>query len=423
MNRAAIILLFIANAISGIAQGISMIAIPWYFAQQGLLLKFGWVYILATILSLFWVPISGSIIDNYDRKKIFLYLTAIVGATIAIISSTGFIFGPLPWFVVGFVFILTFLNYNLHYPCLYAFIQEITESDRYAKMSSILEVIGQITTIGAGAAATLLLEGSENGQMNIFSIPINIGFDLKAWDIHEIFFLDSITYFVAFLIIYSIRYVSLKERTKEPGSMIERIQTGWNYLKSDKAILWFGVLSYSVFLALLLEAFYLGVSYVNNHLGEGGDVYANAKIAYSLGAIFVGLSIRFIFKKFSIPLIIVSLTFLTSIVFLVLFSFKSVLIMFVMLILLGIANAGTRIARITYLFKNVPNQFFGRAGSVFFLWNVVIRVILMAFFSLAFFQIENNIVYAYFILSVILFISTSLLIIHYKSFDLSLDSD
>ena len=165
------------------------------------------------------------------------------------------------------------------------------------------------------------------------------------------------------------------------------------------------------------------MSYVSNHLNESGDVYANAKMAYSIGAILVGISIRFVFRKFSIPFIIVGLTLLTTIIFFVLFSFKSVLIMFAMILLLGIANAGTRIARITYLFKNVPNQFFGRAGSVFFLWNVVIRVILMAIFSIAFFQTGNNIIYAYLILSIILLTSSILLIIHYKSFDLSLDSE
>jgi len=423
LNRSAIILLFIANAISGVAQGISMIAIPWYFAQQEILLKFGWVYILATVLSLFWVPISGSIIDKYDRRKIFLYLTITVGSILALVSSYGFFLGPLPWFMVGFVFLLTFLNYNIHYPCLYAFIQEITESDKYARMSSILEVIGQITTISAGAGATLLLVGTENGTMNIFSVPFSLGFDIEAWKIHEIFLLDSVTYFLAFTIIFSIRYVSIKERKVEHGNMINRIKTGWNYLKTDKTILWFGVLSYSVFLALLLEGFYLGVSYVNNHLNETGDVYANSKIAYSIGAILVGVSLRYVFKRYSLPSIIVVLTFLTTIIFFTLYASNSVLIMFVMLFLLGVSNSGIRIARITYLFKNVQNQFFGRAGSVFFLWNVVARILLMAVFSMTFFQLANNIIYAYLILSVILFISTALLIIHYKSFDLSLDSD
>ena len=181
-----------------------MIAIPWYFAQKGILQNFGWVYILATVLSLFWVPVSGSIIDKYDRKKIFLFLTSIIGSILLLISFYGFTIGGLPWYLVGFVFIITFLNYNIHYPCLYAFIQEITESDKYSRMSSLLEVIGQITTISAGAGATLLLEGTNNGVMEVFGFPINLGFNLEAWDIHKIFLLDSGTYFISFFIILNL---------------------------------------------------------------------------------------------------------------------------------------------------------------------------------------------------------------------------
>lgn len=168
MNRKAIILLFIANAISGIAQGISMIAIPWYFATKDLLGQFGVVYIVATILSFFWVPLSGSIIDKYDRRKIFLVITVTVGSILLTISSFGIYLGHLPSLVVGAVFLLTFLNYNIHYPCLYAFVQEITEPKQYASMTSILEIMGQLTTITAGAGATILLEGTQNEILNFF---------------------------------------------------------------------------------------------------------------------------------------------------------------------------------------------------------------------------------------------------------------
>ncbi|NNF20589.1 MAG: MFS transporter [Saprospiraceae bacterium] len=423
MNRNAIILLFIANAISGVAQGISMIAIPWYFATRDILGQFGLIYIIATCISVFWVPLSGSIIDKYDRRKIFLYLTFVVGAIITLISILGFQLGQLPWVLVGAVFIFTFLNYNLHYPCLYAFVQEISEPKHYAKMTSALEIIGQATTILAGAGATLLLEGTENGILKIFGYPLNIGINISAWEIHEIFLLDSSTYFIAFLIILAIRYTPILRRKVEQGNLLVRIKIGWNYLRNEKAILWFGILSFMVFMTILLEAFYLGVSYINNHLEATGDVYANSKIAYSAGALFIGFSIRFFFHRITIPFLVVFLTALTAIVYLVLFLTKSITILFIVFLVLGITNAGVRVSRITYLFKNVPNQFFGRAGSVFFLFNILMRVLLLGIFTIPFFQYSNNIIYAFLILSVILFITTLLLIIHYKSFDLSLSSN
>ena len=153
----------------------SMIAIPWYFAQEGNLALFGLIYIVTNIISLFWMPFSGTIVDKYNRKKVFLYLTLIVGSILGLIALFGHLNSGLPLLAVGAVFMLTFLNYNLHYPCLYAFVQEIIEAKYYYKVTSLLEIVGQITTIAAGAGATLLLEGAENGELNLFGMTLSIG--------------------------------------------------------------------------------------------------------------------------------------------------------------------------------------------------------------------------------------------------------
>jgi len=401
----------------------SMIAIPWYFAQKEMLSYFGVVYIITNIIVLFWSPISGSIVDKYDRKKIFLTLTIVVGSVIGAISFLGYSLGELPPLIVASVFMITFLNYNVHYPCLYAFVQEITEGKYYSKISSLLEIVGQFTTIVAGAVATLLLEGTANGFLSIFGQNIYLGFNIEAWKIHEIFLLDSSTYFVGFLIILFIKYKPILERKVETGNLITRLKVGISYLKDNKSILWFGVLSYTVFLALLLEAFYLGVSYVSNHLQESGDVYSNSKMAYALGAICVGFTLRFVFKYMNIPKAVIIMTFLMGLIYMTLALTQSLFIFFSMMFLVGIMNAGTRIARMTYLFKNVPNQFFGRVGSVLFFTNVILRVLLLMLFTLPFFQVGNNIIYAFIIVSSILFIATLLMIKHYNTFDLSLSKE
>ncbi len=399
-----------------------MIAIPWYFAQRGMMFEFGLVYLFTNIISMFWVPLSGTIIDNYDRKKIFMSITLIGGILIGIIALTGMRMGALPITLISSVFLFTFLNYNIHYPNLQAFVQEITERKNYAKMTSLLEVIGQMTTVTACACATILLEGTQNGTLSVLGLNLNMGVDIQAWKIHEIFLLDAGTYFLSFIIIAMIRYVPISSRKMEAGSILERLKTGWTYLNTHKSIFWYGVLSYTVFVAMLLEAFYLGATYVNNHLREGGDIYANSKMAYAIGAIFTGFTLKYLFTRFSLPLITIILTGFTAVVFLTQFLSHSVILFFAMLFCLGITNAGTRITRVTYLFRNVPNQYFGRSSSIFFLTNILIRIILLALFALKFFHTDNNIIYAYLTVSVILFVATVLLMYKYRSFDLSLKS-
>ena len=380
---------------------------------------FGTVYLVTNIISMFWVPLSGAIIDKYDRKTVFLGVTFIGGCLISIMAFLGYRWGGLPDLIVAGVFALTFLNYNIHYPNLYAFVQEITERKNYSLMTSLMEIIGQFTTITAGAAATLLLEGTTDGVFKIFGFSLDLGWEIAPWKIHQIFMIDAVTYFVAFGIISLIVYKPLTTRKLEVGSIISRLKTGLNYLTDNKPVFWYGVLSYMVFLAMLLEAFYLGVSYVNNHLQESGDIYANSKMAYAAGAIFVGLTLKRLFLRIPIPALTVFLTFLTAIVFFTQFISKSIPLFFLVLFVLGISNAGTRIARVTYLFRNVPNQFFGRAGSILFLTNVFFRIIMLGIFSRAFFQVGNNIIYAYLITSIMLVCAGCLLIYHYRSFDLS----
>lgn len=399
-----------------------MIAIPWYFAQMDSLRYFGIVYIITNVLSMFWVPWSGTVVDKYDRKKIFQVLTSCIGIIIISFGVFGIWNGGLSMILVASIFIITFLNYNMHYPCLYAFVQEITPPENYAKMTSLLEVIGQITTITAGAGATLLLEGATNGQMDIFGMAINIGFDLKPWAIQNIILLDGITYFVAFSIISFISYVPLRKRTAEIGNVITRIKTGLRYLNGNKSILWFGILSFMVFTMVLMDTFYMGANYVRNHLQESGDVYANAKMAYSMGAIFIGLSIGFLMRKISLPAVVITLTLIISGAYLYLSVNQSVLLFFAMMLLVGICNAGCRISRITYLFRNVPNQFFGRAGSVFFQAHIILRIILLGIFTIPFFHMSNNIIYGYRVMGVILLLTAFVMFFMYKRFDTSVTS-
>ncbi len=404
-NRSAVLLLLLANTVSGIAQGISMIAIPWYFAKQDMMSQFGLVYMFTTALAIFWSPYCGTLIDRFNRKYIFLALTAIVGLLVASIAGLGFYWGTLPWYLVAAVFTLTFLDYNLHYPCVYAFAQEISEPRHYGSMTSYIEVQGQLTTIMAGGVAAILLEGTRAGQSEFFGLPISLPFDIPAWSIQQIFLLDAATYFLAFLIIAAMRYVSLKERTPDKGSVWQQLKIGFNYLLEHRMILLFGVASYAVFAVTLLTNFYLSASYVNKHLLASGDVYAISEIFYSIGAVFAGVAIRRVFSWTNIPVSVTLMTGICAVLLAVLTFTCNIPIFYSMLLILGITNAGIRIQRTTFLFKHVPNQVYGRATSIFFLTNIASRIVLLGLFAMPFFQWSNNIIYAFGILSVFLFLA------------------
>lgn len=408
-NLPAIILLFVANTISGIAQGMSMMAIPWYFASQGEMGLFGGVYLFINLFLLLWSPYSGVLVDRYNRKHVFLWLTVICGTILAAIAAWGYWSGALDWYWVALVFVMTFLNYNVHYPNLYAFVQEISEPRYYGKITSYIEIQGQLSAMLAGAGAALLLEGIDT---SIGSWTLKI----RAWEIHEIFAIDAATYFVALLIISLMSYQPLVKRNVAASGILPQLKVGYEYLKANRGIFLFGIASFSNFVATLLITFFAGAWYVNNQLQAGGDVFATSEIFYAIGAVFAGVAIRWIFQKMPIPMGVIILTIAGGILCAVLATTNHVYLFYLMLFILGIANAGTRILRTTYLFQRVPNEVYGRASSILFLTNISFRVLFLIFFSFAFFQQGNNVVYVFALLSGFLFLSAAVLIRFYQSF-------
>ncbi len=409
-NISGIILLFIANSISSIAQGISMIAIPWYFVQQEMFPTYTKFFIFANFVVLFWVPYCGVIIDKYNRKKIFLVANLISAVILISVASIGFANGGLPWYFVAGIFGMTFMNYNIHYPNLYAFVQEITEPHQYGKITSYLEIQGQLSSMLAGACAAILLEGVVKGPQNFLGLQVNIPFTIEAWKIEDIFLMDGITYFVSLIIISFISYQAIKKPKIETGSIMSRLKSGLAYFKKYPEVFIFGVSSYCIFVVVILEGFLLGAKYVDAHLQGGGDMYAFSDVCYSIGAFLAGVTINTIFRRVKAPTALIILTLMTAALFFTLFATKQAFFLYAMLFVLGLTNAGGRIIRTTFLFKKIPNHVFGRAASLFNMSNILFRIIFVSVFSIAFFDEANNIIYTFLILSIFLVLAAIVLI-------------
>ncbi len=414
-NKKAIYLLFSANIVSGLAQGISMIAIPWYFVEiVNRPQVFSIAYIFITLATLFWGLYAGTLIDRYSRKKLFIVANLICGSLIGLVSLYGFYYQVIPDMLVIFVFGLTIFNYNVHYPNLYAFGQEITEKRYYGKLNSYIEIQGQATSILAGAFAALLLTGTLGKTVNLAGFTFNLPFDIEAWKIQQIFLMDAVTYFLATAIIIFIRYKAVTKERIQQGSLFERFNTGLNYLRNHPLIFNFGLASYMLFAFTLVNIHIVLPLYVRNFLEAGGDVYASAEVYYSFGAILAGLIAIRIFRKYNTVFGVIFLMLFVMIGFLGMTFINSILIFFIANLMLGLSNAGVRVLRTTYIFNHVPNNVIGRTGSVFNSLNIVVRMLLIGIFSMPFFNINDNIRWAYLLGVCLLILALIPLIIKYK---------
>ena len=416
-NKTAINLLLAANAISSIAQGISMLAIPWYFAKANEADTFSLIFMSVNAVAILWIPYAGAIVDRFNRKSVFLGLTFFCGILTTALALVGFFsdFGTPAW-AVGLAFAANFLNWSIHYPCLYAFGQEVSQPEDYGKVTSTIEIVGQVTTVTAGALSAILLEGTKaDGSVNFFGYTLQLPFQVQSWAIEEIFLVDGLTYFVAFAIILLIRYEPLRVLVAETGSINERLKTGLNFLREKPNLMLFGVLSYCVFVGLLVTMFTTLAPYVQFILLRGGDIFALGDVFYAVGAIGAGLLVHRFFSRYSLPFGVTVLTFVAALAFVALWFNRDVVTMFCILFFLGVANAGVRILRMSYLFAHIPNHLSGRANGIFNLINVATRIVFSAAFALPFFQ-RTGIVDSMMVFAVFLFAVGGLLIWNYRKF-------
>lgn len=414
-NKLSITLLFVANAISGFAQGVTMLAIPWYFTKIFSLESFfALVYAITTFMCLFWGLYAGVIVDKYSRKNIFLVLNLISGITVTSVALVGYQSGEVPMPLIVLVFSMMLLNFNLHYPNLYAFCQELTQKKDYKKITSYLEIVTQTTTVMSAAIAAILLEGTTEKHLNLLGIDFILPFEIKKWTLKKIFLLDGITYFISLSVIFFIPYKLIAKKQRNNKTVFKRMKDGLSFLLKNKWIFIFGVFSYTLFAFLLAELFVVLPSYVNNYLKQGADVMASSEIYYSFGALFSGFFIGSIFSKRSSVFSVITLMLIASIAFFLLFFFKKLLVFFIASFLIGFTNAGVRIFRTTYLFNHVPNNIIGRVNSVLGTINTFIRGLLIFIFSASFFNYDENINWAYLIGSIFMLICTIPLIKSYK---------
>jgi len=414
-NKQAIFLLFLANIISGIAQGISMIAIPWYFVKIVSRPEvFANSYLLITFLTLFWGIYAGTLIDRYSRKTLFIIVNVVCGIFIGGIALYGINISYLPDIFVVLVFGITIFNYNLHYPNLYAFGQEITEPKDYGKLNSYIEVQGQVTSVLAGAFAAILLTGTTNNSLEIGGVNFFLPFNIESWKIYEIFLLDAATYVAVIFIFILMRYSRVTNEKIDTEGFFDRLQGGFRYLRYNPIIFVFGLVSYMLFAFTLVEIHVVLPLYVKNFLRMGGNIFASAEIYYSFGAIFSGLLILRLFKRFNTVIGVIILMLVVACGFYLMFIYNILWIFFLGNFLLGITNAGVRILRTTYIFNHVPNNLIGRTGSVFNTLNIVMRMLLIGLFTLSFFQIEDNIRFGYLVGVIMMLLAVSILLIWYR---------
>lgn len=391
-----------------------MLAVPWYFT--GVIGKadlFAKCYLLITALSLLWGVYAGTLIDRYNRKHVFMAINTGGLLSLSIITGIGFYTGEMHWMAAAAVFATTVFIYNIHFPNLYAFAQEITPRKDYGRITSLLEIQGQVTFTLAGGIAAALMQGFD-GDIALFGTVIYFPFKISAWKIEEIFLVNTIAYAITLFLISRINFVSVTDKTIDTSKLTTRLKTGFNYLRQHPLLFNFGNTSLLMFLTILVFGNYISGVYVKNFLHSGGAVYALSDMAFSIGSLIAGiLSARIFGEKNAIKGIIILALIAAAMYGFMMFN-RVLWLFYAANFVIGASNASIRIQRVTYLFHHIPNHVIGRTNSVFFVCNVFLRLCLIGIFNLPFFLQGEQVIYAVGTMSAICLIMAALLAANYK---------
>ncbi|MFT6684894.1 MAG: DHA3 family macrolide efflux protein-like MFS transporter [Bacteroidia bacterium] len=355
-------------------------------------------------MTLFWGPYAGILIDRYDRKKVMLSIQTVGMLSVFSIAALGWYWQNTTLWMAAAIMIITKLIYNIHYPNLYAFAQEITEKSKYGTISSAIEVQGQTTFILSGAIAAFLMEGQF------------LSFSFEAWPMHEIFMLDAATYILGFVLLSSIRYESLIVRnTNSDAGFATRLQEGFTYLQSKPLILLFGAVAGFVFATILVCSFYTMPIFIDKFLNGTKSVYGFTEASFALGSMLSGFLILFIFPKNKLTLGIISLSLIAAVMYFFIGFNTEFIYLYIAYAFIGFANSGIRVMRTTYIFSVIDNNLIGRTGSAFTVINALIRIVFIGLFSLPFFATAENISLTMFILGLFVILGALILSFNYKA--------
>ncbi|CAM3868768.1 MFS transporter [Mesobacillus thioparans] len=376
----SLVKLVIANLVSSLGIGITMISIPWFLInkQNGDQL-YGYLMFLVTFLTFFSSPYVGVLLDRFSRKKIFLILEGASCIAAGLLGLVQWLYSTSTsiWIIV-LVYIIGSLYYNFFYQTRFAFVQEAFKTEEYKKVNNALEVQGQISILLIGGVTTLLLD-----KVNLY---------------HLLFF-NFITYLIGFVLISMIPYQFVKrESLVTKKSVVSDLREGLQFFRTSPLFTLFLICSFFPFLVSLI-ANYLHPVYIVKVLNADASILGLLSIYSAIGALVAGVGIPILSKKLKdFTLLKISMIALSGL-FGTLIFVKSTFLFLIVLSVISIFTTWNIITRNTILMSKIPSELMGRTNAYLSAFGTVIRLMLIGLFTVL--NGSFSILYSFFVLTII----------------------
>ncbi|MGM9943342.1 MAG: MFS transporter [Lysinibacillus sp.] len=348
-----------ANVSSSIGLGITMIAIPWLLVSSpGGNQILGYITLAMTIFNFIMTPLIGGLIDRVSRKKL-LIIGEIAGLLIMLFFSLlGFMNQTYDVWHYIVVCVTGSLYYTIFYPTMFAFTQECFEKQYYKTLNGAMEVQSQLASMIAGGIASILI---------------------MKMELQWILLINSLTYLMAIIFFMKVRLVKRSETLLQPVTEQKKMIAGFTYVWKYPIMFYFLLCTTFPFIGVMITNFLFPV-YLQQVHNASAWVYGVETMIYCLGAVCAGLLIPIISQKIgNEKTMIISVFCYTMAISLIVFA--DIPLFLCLMFFLALGNAGSRVARQTFMMEHIPNEYIGRVDSVIRLIGLFIRVLLLALFT------------------------------------------
>jgi len=348
--------LLLANITGSVGSGVTIIAVPWLLVHRanGDQL-YGYATLGTTLLMFLFMPYYGAWLDRHSRKTILLagemfgFLATLSMALVALAS------GRVETWQLMASYFFGMLYYTLHYPAKYAFLQQIIDRQHYQSLTGLMEVQGQAASMLAGGLAGLMID----------RVPLWL-----------ILLIDSGTYLFSFAVQFTLPYEPTHLKNAPPPlDAWSAMAEGWRWLHERARLsLFFGCTLVPFILVMVSN--YLFPVYVADVLHASAAVFGNGEIVFAIGALLAGVFIPKLASSRGAGQVITGTMVVCLVAVALLVAGRTAVAYYVALALLGLGNAGVRVARNSVMLHVVPNKVMGRVGMFFSAADRLLRTVL-----------------------------------------------
>lgn len=347
--------LLLANITGSVGSGVTIIAVPWLLIHRaGGDQLYGWTTLGTTLALFLLMPYYGAWLDRHSRKTMLLvgeafgFLATLSMGLWALFSGEAAAWQLITSYFCGMLY------YTLHYPAKYAFLQQIFARDQYQPLMGLMEIQGQTAMMIAGGLASVLVD-----HVSLSTILL----------------LDAGTYLFSFCIQSTLPYEATHLREGSTAGVSASLAEAIAWLRTHRHLTVFFACTLMPFI-LVMVANYLFPIYVSTVLQADAAVFGRGEIVFALGAMLAGALMPPLATRFgSARAILIGSAFcLASLVLVVALPQKPAY--YLALLLYGLGNAGTRVARSALMFHLVPNVVMGRVGMFFGIFDRLVRTLL-----------------------------------------------